>query len=282
MLGREVGEVFLASGWNVTGLCFSKPGEGLIQLDITDLDATSKLLESLKPDLVIHAAAQRFPDRMEAEFERSWQLNVEATAHLAKVAHGVGSKFIYISTDYVFDGQSAPYSADSPTNPTNKYGLSKLEGEKRVLEVGDTLLVLRIPVLYGNVKHLKESALTCLLDTVRDKKPSKISSYEVRCPAHTNDIANILLSMANNKDIKGGVYQWSGLEKLSKWDVTQLIASELGLNASHLEEVKGPSPGAPRPKDVEMDRGKLTDLGISHHSDFKKAFMQSIQPFLTP
>jgi len=283
LLGREVKQVFSDSGWDVTGLCFSRPTEGLVQHDITDQEATAELLKTTKPDLVIHAAAQRFPDKMESDFEKSWDLNVAATANLAKMtkaAGGAGGRLMYISTDYVFDGNCSPYTADSTTNPTNKYGQSKLEGEHKVREIDESFVVLRIPVLYGSIANLKESALTCLLDTVRDKKPAQISSYEVRCPAHTHDIAKILLDMANKTNIKGGVYQWSGLEKLSKWDVVKIIATELGCDIGHLEEVKGASTGAPRPRDVEMDRSKLTDIGISHHSAFKPAFIQAIQPFM--
>lgn len=280
LLGREVYAAFRADTWEVTGLCFSRPTEGLVQHDITDKDATVKLVKDLKPDLVIHSAAQRFPDKMETELEKSWNLNVTSTQTLSQVTSEVGGRLIYISTDYVFDGTTPPYSTSSPTNPTNKYGLSKLEGENKIKEIEGNI-VLRIPVLYGAINSLQESALTCLLDTVRGGTPAKISSYEVRCPAHTKDIANILLDIGNRiQDIQGGVYQWSGLEKVTKWDIVQLLSKELDVPILHLEEVQGPSPGAPRPRDVEMERSKLQNLGIDHHTDFKTGFMAAIKPFI--
>ena len=78
-----------------------------------------------------------------------------------------------------------------------------------------------------------------------------------------------------------GVYQWSGLEKISKWDIVQLISKQLNLPIDHLTEVAGPSPGGvTRPRDVEMDRSKLTDKGIKHQTDFNTGFMKCLQPFL--
>jgi len=283
LLGRDVFKLFKSKGIDITGLCFSRPVEGLLQIDITDSVAMDKLINSTKPNLVIHSAAQRFPDQMEKEPEKSWNLNVDTTQHLAKTTNANGGRMIYISTDYVFAGDNPPYSADMEANPTNVYGKSKLAGEKVVLAAGKGNMVLRIPVLYGDVKTTKESALTCLLDTVRDKeKPAKISSFEKRNPAHTEDIANILLDMANQLDhLPGGVYQWSGLEKISKWDIVQLISKQLNLPIDHLTEVAGPSPGGvTRPRDVEMDRSKLTDNGIKHQTDFNTGFMKCLQPFL--
>jgi len=242
-----------------------------------------KLINSSKPNLVIHSAAQRFPDQMEKEPEKSWNLNVDTTQHLAKTTIANGGRMIYISTDYVFAGDSPPYSADMEANPTNVYGKSKLAGEKVALATDSGNLVLRVPVLYGDVKTTKESALTCLLDTVREKdKTAKISSYEKRNPAHTEDIANILLDMANKLEtLPGGVYQWSGLEKISKWDIVQLISKQLNMPIDHLEEVAGPTAGGvPRPMDVEMDRGNLMGRGIKHHTDFNTGFMNCLKPFL--
>jgi len=280
LLGREVFQAFTEAGWETKGLCFSNPVSGLTQHDITDKEATTQLLTAFKPNLVIHAAAQRFPDKMEKEFEKSWNLNVTATQTISEVTAEVGGRMIYISTDYVFEGSHPPYFPDNPTHPSNKYGQSKLEGEN-VVRLVPGHIVLRIPVLYGNVKNLQESALTTLLDTVRNGKDTKVSSYEVRCPAHTRDIASILLDIGSKlQDIKGGIYQWSGLEKLSKWDIVKMIGSELNLSTQHIQELKDPAPGAPRPRDVEMDRSALQNLGINHHTEFKSGFLAAIKPFL--
>jgi len=281
LLGRDVFKIFKTKGIDITGLCFSRPMEGLVQVDITDDTAMENIMNDVKPGVVIHSAAQRFPDQMDKEPEKSWKLNVDTTKNLATLTNKHGARFIYISTDYVFAGDNPPYFADSETKPTNVYGLSKLEGEKMAL-INNENVVLRVPVLYGDVQTLGESAITSLLDTVRNKKPVKISSYEKRHPAHTQDIGNILLDMTQQLDsLPGGVYQWSGLEKISKWDIVQLISTKLDLPIDHIQQIEGPSTGGvARPRDVQMDRSKLTDRKISHHTEFATGYMKCIQQFV--
>ena len=113
---------------------------------------------------------QRFPDKVEADYEAALRINVESSRNIAEACKEVGARMIYISTDYVFDGSHPPYFPDNEPHPLNKYGESKLGGEKAVLAVDDKFLVLRIPVLYGGVTKLNESAVTILLDVVRYKQ----------------------------------------------------------------------------------------------------------------
>jgi len=280
LLGRQVLSLLTSENVPCTGLCFSRASEGLTKQDITDLPATKKLVRDLQPTHIVHAAAQRFPDKVEADFAAALKLNVESTRNLAEVSKEVGCRMIYISTDYVFDGEHPPYFPDNPTNPLNKYGETKLAGEEAVLATDPSFLILRVPVLYGGVNALAESAVTVLLDVIRSGKPTKMSSYEVRCPAHTKDIANIILDLIKlSPEPEGGIYHWSGLEKFSKWDMCKMISKETGLDIGHLEEVVGAG-GTPRPRDVELDREKLRRLGIDHHTKFKEGLMEDLKRFL--
>jgi len=278
LLGRQIMSVLSGAGVSCHGLCFSRPGEQLTSLDLTDFPASKKFIVDYKPSHVIHTAAQRFPDKVEADYEAALRINVESSRNIAEACKEVGARMIYISTDYVFDGSHPPYFPDNEPHPLNKYGDSKLGGEKAVLAVDDKFLVLRIPVLYGGVTKLNESAVTVLLDVVRNGKPCSVSSYEVRCPSHTRDIARILLELII-KNPPGGVYHWCGLEKLSKWDMCRIIGEELGLDTSHLQEVTGAG-GTPRPRDVELDRTRLKQLGIEFHTKFKDGLMEDLKQFL--
>ena len=162
-----------------------RPGPGLSSLDLTDFTAARQFITNYKPSHIIHAAAQRFPDKVEADMEAATKINVESTRNLAEACKEVGSRLIYISTDYVFAGDHPPYFPDNKPQPLNKYGETKLAGEEAVLAVDPNFIVLRIPVLYGGVTTLNESAVTVLLDVVKKGAPAKMSSYEVRCPSHT-------------------------------------------------------------------------------------------------
>ena len=91
------------------------------------------------------------------------RLNVTATRALAEAMNEHGGRVLYISTDYVFDGAAPPYKWDDKPNPVNAYGQLKLEGEECVLKACEENVVLRVPVLYGPVEYLGESAVTTLL-----------------------------------------------------------------------------------------------------------------------
>ena len=213
LLGRQIMAEFASlPSFSPFGLCFSRPGPNLKKLDLTDEKATADYFIQLKPQIVIHAAAQRFPDKVEKDYEAALELNVSVPRRLAVLCKELKARLIYISTDYVFDGTAAPYSHLAAPKPANRYGETKLAGEMAVLEESPDSVILRVPVLYGPVQELKESALTVLLDVLKNQKtPVSLSSYEVRCPAHTGDIAKILGDMAAKLDcLEGGVYQWSG------------------------------------------------------------------------
>ena len=295
LLGRQILSTLTKAGLRCHGLVFSRVSPGLTSLDLNDGPATKAFIISQSPTHIIHAAAQRFPDKVEADPEAAVRLNVESSKNIAlacKVQNfillqnttvyltlqDVGARMIYISTDYVFDGSPPPYFPDNKPNPLNRYGETKLAGERAVLSVEENFLVLRIPVLYGGVTTLGESAVTVLLDVIRKKVPVKMSSYEVRCPSHTRDVARILLDILRQEPT-GGVYHWCGRDKLSKWEMCQIISEEFSLDISHVEEVKG-GDATPRPRDVELDRTKLERLGISHHTDFKNGMLEELRRFL--
>jgi len=283
LLGRQIMAEFSSlSNFSPTGLCFSRPHPDLTRLDLTDESATADLFNQLKPHIVIHAAAQRFPDKVEKDPKAALELNVLVSKRLAVLCKELKARLIYISTDYVFDGTAAPYSHLDAPKPANRYGETKLAGELAVLEENSDSIILRVPVLYGPVLDLKESALTVLLDVLRNRKtPVSLSSYEVRCPAHTRDIAKILGEIAAGLDsLQGGVYQWSGRERWTKWDIVCMMSRELNLPMDHVTEVTGPSGGTVRPRDVEMERRRLEEKGIGCHRDFKEGFLQSVEPFL--
>ena len=197
LLGRQVMAELAAAGVPCLGLAHSRPGPGLVQLDLTDLAAARSFVLEHKPSHVIHAAAQRFPDKVEADFEAAKLLNVETSRTIAEACQEAGARMIYISTDYVFPGDHPPYFPDNPARPLNKYGETKLAGEGAVLGAAPGHLVLRVPVLYGGVTQLTESAVTVLLEVVRRGAPATVSSYEVRCPSHTRDIARILRDLVS-------------------------------------------------------------------------------------
>ncbi|XP_045124740.1 methionine adenosyltransferase 2 subunit beta-like isoform X2 [Portunus trituberculatus] len=260
LLGRAVCGVLREAGHAVKGLAFSRAGPGLIKCDLTDLEAVRLIIEKEKPNFIIHTAAQRFPDVVESQYEETRILNIRTAENIASVANQIKCKMIHISTDYVFDGTSPPYKVGDKCNPLSKYGLTKLESEEAVLAAAPDVCVLRVPVLYGPVERLEESAVTCLLNILKSSEPKAVSHHDQRCPAHGQNLS--------------GIYQWSGREKLTKYEMTLKMALVFSLPHSHVTPSMDASPL--RPHDPEMDVSRLTELGISHHTKFEEAIKECL------
>src|SRR2546430_11106456 len=120
------------------------------RLDITHNEAVAKALGEVRPDVVINAAAYTAVDRAESEPQAAVRVNGAAVGALGRMARAAGARVIHFSTDYVFDGQATrPYREDSPTDPVNAYGTSKLAGETALCASGPEHLVVRTQWLFG-------------------------------------------------------------------------------------------------------------------------------------
>ncbi|XP_037567720.1 methionine adenosyltransferase 2 subunit beta [Dermacentor silvarum] len=252
---------------------------------ITGASADGKIVKEKKPHVIVHSAAQRFPDKVEKDYDASYALNVTASKNLAALADAVGAAFIFISTDYVFDGRDPPYSESAKPNPLNKYGTTKAEAERAVLSAKPDAIVLRVPVLYGGEEYVAESAVSVLCQLLNDRtKHVKVSDYEIRYPSHTEDIAFIVVQLAERrlKDRSvSGVYQWCGLEPLTKYAMVRAIGQAHGLSTDHVSPDAEPSSGAPRPRDCRLEHSRLQQLGIARHTPFAQGvagFARFLQP----
>ena len=167
LLGRSLmTELAPLAGADVLiGTAHSRLKPPLRKLDLTDEAAVRAAFAEWSPALVVHSAAERRPDVVDGDPASAERLNVDATRLLAELAAAKGARFIYLSTDYVFDGTKPPYSIDADTAPLNAYGRMKLAGEDVVRAAyagrGDkNFALLRIPILYGRVETLAESPIT--------------------------------------------------------------------------------------------------------------------------
>lgn len=314
LLGRAVGaRLKNRNDINLTGLAFSRAKPPTLKIDITDFDAISRLCQEIKPDFVIHAAAERRPDVVDNDPERAQKLNVDATANLARACKHCGARMIYLSTDYVYDGTNPPYRPESPVNPLNEYGKLKLAGELAVAEnlgeaqsgkaqPGETRskadgLVLRIPMLYGPVERLEESSVTELALYLKAHKPCNIDDWSTRYPLHVDDVAAAIEILVDTwisqpekieaarkgNEPKGAnlpLFLLSGPVGITKYGMVLEMAKALSIDASFVNPVKNPpSTGAPRPKDCRMDTSGLVFLGYAPHHVFRDELRTILDPF---
>lgn len=265
-----------------TGQAFSRAAPGLLRADLrsdADLDA---LFASARPDCVIHCAAERRPDVSEKDPEATTALNIDSTRKLAARCAAAGAWLVYVSTDYVFDGTRPPYRPEDPPHPLNHYGRTKLAGERAALEELPGALVLRVPVLFGWTVDLAESAVTVIATAFDDSKPKKLDHWAARYPTFTDDVAIVIRQIVERKRRAadfGGVYHWSGDERLTKYEMALAIAKIWGIDASHISPDPSEPAGAPRPRDCQLDCSALEALGIGHRSRFDNALRTCIEPF---
>lgn len=206
---------------------------------------------------------------------------MEASKHLAQATSKAGSLLIYISTDYVFPGKpgEAPYEANAQPAPTNLYGLTKLDGEKAILEATQATglgMVLRVPVLYGKADELKESAVNVLMDVLWKAQEKgaqiKMDHWAQRYPTNTEDVARVCLDLATKCLAEPNMFQqtpkilhFSSEDKMTKYQICQLFADIMDLPLDGMvADVQGADPTASvqRPYDTHLSTQSLKDLEI--------------------
>lgn len=172
------------------------------QLDITNSDDVYEYITRLKPECVIHCAAYTAVDRAEDEKEICFKVNVYGTENIAKACKAIDAKMIYISTDYVFDGQGDnPFEVDGNINPLSVYGMTKYEGELKVKDILDKYFIVRISWVFGVNGN---NFIKTMLRLGKEKESINVVCDQIGSPTYTADLAPLLCDMAASE--KYGVY----------------------------------------------------------------------------
>ena len=181
---------------------------------------------------------------------------------------------LYISTNYVFDGTSPPYTPVSVTNPLNLYGESKLEGERTMWQNVVSGGILRLPILYGEVETLDESSVTQIASALVAQSEIGIDDWANRYPTFVDDVAYVcrqMLEYRSENSEFSGTYHWSGNQPMTKYQMAHVMAEVLESAVDHIVPVKHPPIGAPRPQDCQLDCTDLKALGIGKQTAFLEA-----------
>ena len=227
-----------------------------LKLDITDQNQVFSLFSKLEPDIVIHTASETNVDKCETKKEHAWNVNVEGTRNIAEACKA-GAKLIYISTDYVFDGRKGNYKEDDAPNPISYYAVTKLEGEKQVIQNCKNFAILRTSVLYG-WHPLKRNFATWAINQLKQNKEITVVEDHYNTPTLADNLAEITIE-AIQKDLQG-LYHASGSERISRYEFAKQIAKTFNLNAGLIKPVKMSQLTAwiaKRPKDSSLSTGKI-------------------------
>ena len=158
-LGRAIRKEYAASDVEFINTDVVE-GEGVVSLDITDVDAVLKLVRAEKPDVIINCAAHTNVDKCEEQWDLAYKINAIGPRNLSIAATEADAKMIHVSTDYVFEGNGTrPYTEFDAPNPVSAYGKTKLEGENFVKEFAKKHFILRTAWLYGDGKNFVKTML---------------------------------------------------------------------------------------------------------------------------
>ena len=172
------------------------------ELDITDRAAVEHLMQSYRPDAVVHCAAYTKVDLAEDEPERCWAVNADGTRNMAAACRKTGAKLLYISTDYVFPGAGErSYETGDPTGPVNTYGRSKLAGELAVQSLLEKYFIVRISWVFGKNGNNFVKTMLRLAET---KAELSVVCDQIGSPTYTADLAPLLCDMVQTE--RYGVY----------------------------------------------------------------------------
>ncbi|QQX82426.1 SDR family oxidoreductase [Shewanella sp. KX20019] len=273
LLGRAVVRELQANSNNQIIACgYSRAKAGVHKLDLTQSASVMAFVDTQRPDVIVHCAAERRPDVSEKNPAAALALNAEATRSLASVASQSGAWLLYISTDYVFDGTAPRYAENALTHPVNFYGDSKRQGEVIITGAKQDFAVLRLPILYGEVETVQESAVTVLLNHLLDTTEQNIDDWAVRSPTSTADIAVAIAQMILAKTAGttlSGYYHFSASNTMSKYQMLLIMGELLGLSTQHLNPVTSPTDSAKRPHDCTLSCEKLASLSIQSKVPFE-------------
>ncbi|OBZ67466.1 Methionine adenosyltransferase 2 subunit beta [Grifola frondosa] len=266
VLGSAVYAAFKSTGHAVLGLAHSRATDELKQLDLLDSSVVESVFLEYKPNWIIHCAAERRPDVAEKNPEAARKLNASVPEHLAQLSKTLKCTLVYISTDYVFDGTSPPYTPSARTNPLNLYGQTKRDGELAVLGVtGSKSIVLRVPILYGPAPKNTDTAVNILLDVVADQsgKQYKMDHYATRYPTNVVDIADFLVRLTGlpPSRIVPPILHYSAGEPFTKYEMCLVFARILGVPHTHvIPETDPPKYATTRPRDCQLYTRETEDL----------------------
>jgi len=232
-------------------------------IDITNDFLLHSVLEKEKPHTIVHAAAMTQADECQVNQAECEAINVRATAQLLLSAEAYSRHFIYVSTDFVFDGERGDYNEEDAMNPVNWYGFTKMQAESIVETSELPFAIVRTCLVYGNtLTGTRNNIVNWVKDNLLAKKQIKVVTDQWRTPTYVEDLAKGILLVIEKQAT--GIYHISGKEKLTPYHMALQTAAFCRLDSSLIEKVDAASFSQPakRPPKTGFDISKaVKELG---------------------
>lgn len=245
------------------------------ELDITNAEKVNDFFSAYKPVVCINAAAYTAVDKAETDRELTLKINAYAVGNLAENCLRENTRFIHISTDYVFDGTAnIPYKENFPVNPVNFYGESKLKGEEMALEKLPSTVIIRTSWVYS---FFGNNFVKTMLRLMKERESIRVINDQVGSPTYAADLAEVIMTIAEKAENKGGIYHFSNEGIISWFDFAVAIKEEAALQCEikPTDTAGYPTP-AKRPAYSGMNKEKIKSAFDITLKDWKNSLQQCI------
>jgi dTDP-4-dehydrorhamnose reductase len=260
------------------------PSTGIpVRLDLRDKNQVTEILRKIKPDAIVHTTALTDVDRCERDHTLAKAINYDATTTIAKSAKDLGAFLVYISTDYVFDGEKGMYNEEDIPRPINFYGHTKLMGEQSIKELLSDYLIARTSVIYGSTPSSgKVNFALWLLDSLSSGKTVNVAMNQFVSPTLNTNLAEMIMECLERR-VKG-ILHLSGASRVSRLEFALEICKTWSLNPSLINPVDMSKMNwyAPRPRDSSLDVTKASSILMRKPASIKDSLYRLKEELNTP
>ena len=238
----------------------SKPEYGnSVKMDLKNYEMVSSILTEIKPDVVIHLGAMTGVDLCEKEKTSASEINTKATEIIAKECSKLNSFLVYVSTDYVFDGNFGMYKEDDVANPLGFYGKSKLEGEKAVQNFSTNWCIARTSTPFG-LHPTKKSFPMWVIENLQKQKQIDVLIDQFTSPTYVPNLSRMLIEISERRIT--GIIHAAGASKISRYQMASMVSDKLNLDGTLLKQISMNKMKwvAQRPKDSSLDVSRASSI----------------------
>ena len=242
-IGRYLSRRLAASGHSVASAFDSRPpandGASWHRVEITDNAQLDALFALVQPDAVIHLAAMADVGTAERNPDVARSVNATATAAIARLSERHSARLLFVSTEYVFDGQHGPYLETAAPSPTTQYGRTKFEAEQAVGSLAPNWSVLRTSIVYGWPAPGRRNFVPMLVDRLRNGEPYQAPTNVYRSPVYVKHLVDGIAQLVEAEDT--GVHHVAGSDWVTMYDFAVAVAERFGLDSNLLIPASAPT-----------------------------------------
>jgi len=243
------------------------------EMDFTNPFVVNDIFDTHKPEIVVHAGAVSKPDECELNRKEALRINTEGTVTMLSNAAKHKCFFIFISTDFVFDGEAGMYTEVDNPNPVNFYGKTKLEAEEAVKRYDFDWAIVRTVLVYGKAMAGRSNILTIVKEKLEKGEAYSVVDDQVRTPTYVEDLAAGIIAIMEKRAC--GIYHLSGINILTPYEMACKTADFLGLDKSLIKRVTAESFSQPAKRPART--GFIIDKAIRELAYSPVSFLEGLK-----